>query len=277
MALESVNLESKETSSGRKLFIAIGTAYMRSEELPIRGRLLIYEIIDVVPEIDNPQTCHKFKKVCHTDEKSPVTAITEVNGYVVCSLGAKIIVYSIEDLELTGVAFYDINMFVTSLSSVKSLILASDIAKGVSFLVFQEEPPKLILLGKDYYPMRVHESNMLIHGDRLGFVVTDVNKNMHLMSYDPFNAHSLGGQKLLSLGQIHLGSLITKSIRLKLLSDRSIKVSHSSHSCILAGADGSISIVSPVTEKLYRRLYSLYSRMVTSLQHTAGLNPRGYR
>lgn len=42
-------------------------------------------------------------------------------------------------------------------------------------------------------------------------------------------------------------------------------------------SDGTMSIISPISEKLYRRLYSLYSRMVTSLQHAAGLNPRGYR
>jgi hypothetical protein len=47
--------------------------------------------------------------------------------------------------------------------------------------------------------------------------------------------------------------------------------------CILGSSDGTMSIILPVSEKLYRRLYSLYSRMVTSLQHAAGLNPRGYR
>lgn len=45
--LQVVELESKETASGRKLFIAIGTAYMRSEELTVRGRVRIcdYEVL----------------------------------------------------------------------------------------------------------------------------------------------------------------------------------------------------------------------------------------
>ncbi len=36
-------------------------------------------------------------------------------------------------------------------------------------------------------------------------------------------------------------------------------------------------LVSPVGEKMFKRLYALYSRMVTELQHYAGLNPRGFR
>ena len=45
----------------------------------------------------------------------------------------------------------------------------------------------------------------------------------------------------------------------------------------VGASNGSISVLAPVSEKLYRRLYSLYSRIVTSQQHAAGLNPRGYR
>ncbi|KAJ3087268.1 hypothetical protein HK102_011465 [Quaeritorhiza haematococci] len=41
--------------------------------------------------------------------------------------------------------------------------------------------------------------------------------------------------------------------------------------------DGGILVMTPVTEKLYKRLYALYSRMVNNLQHAAGLNPRGFR
>ena len=45
--------------------------------------------------------------------------------------------YAFEDQELTGVAFFDVSIFITHLVSVKNLILASDITKSVSFLVFQ--------------------------------------------------------------------------------------------------------------------------------------------
>jgi hypothetical protein len=36
-------------------------------------------------------------------------------------------------------------------------------------------------------------------------------------------------------------------------------------------------MVVPIGEKLFKRLYGLYSRMVAHLEHHAGLNPRGFR
>lgn len=41
--------------------------------------------------------------------------------------------------------------------------------------------------------------------------------------------------------------------------------------------NGGISTLFPVSEKIFRRMYGLYSRMVTHLEHYAGLNPRGFR
>ena len=107
---------------------------------------------------------------------------------------------------------------------------------------------------------------------------------------------TLGGQKLMSCGQLHMGTTAAKAVKLRAQSPNEViqygciigipssflvgfkqttKLNHSLNE--LASSDGSLSYVSPVSEKLYRRLYSLYSRMVTGLQHVGGLNPRGFR
>ncbi len=39
LAVQVVELASKENTSGRKLFVAVGTGYLRSEELSCRGRV----------------------------------------------------------------------------------------------------------------------------------------------------------------------------------------------------------------------------------------------
>jgi len=41
--------------------------------------------------------------------------------------------------------------------------------------------------------------------------------------------------------------------------------------------NGSISMVTPITEKTYKRLLLLYGQLVNGLQHVAGLNPRAFR
>lgn len=137
-AAAAVSLQTKETASGRKTYISLGTSYIRGEDLASRGKLYILDIIEVVPEIDNPQTNHKFKHIHKTEVKGPVSAICDVNGYLAASIGQKIIVYEFEKSEkIDGVAFIDTNVMVVSLSAIKGMLLASDVSKSIWFLGFQ--------------------------------------------------------------------------------------------------------------------------------------------
>src|SRR6478735_8369990 len=116
----------------------------------------MYDIIEVVPEPDNPQTNHKFKPVLTEDVKGAVTAMCTVSGHLAACIGSKVIVWSLEDDErLVGVAFIDVQIYVTSMSSIKNFILIGDAQKSIWFLGFQLEPAKLTLLGKDYQSFEV--------------------------------------------------------------------------------------------------------------------------
>jgi cleavage and polyadenylation specificity factor subunit 1 len=82
---------------------------------------------------------------------------------------------------------------------------------------------------------------------------------------------SVGGQKLLRKSDLYLGSSIEKFVKIRKLSDPLQN--------FLIGGDehGGIRLFSPVSEDMFKRLYGLYSKMVTTLRHYAGLNPRGFR
>jgi cleavage and polyadenylation specificity factor subunit 1 len=99
---------------------------------------LIFDVIEVVPEIDNPQTNHKFKLV-HTEEvKGAVTALCACSGHLVSTTGPKVIIYSFEDNEsLVGVAFIDVQTYVTSMVAIKNFILLGDAQKSIWFLGYQ--------------------------------------------------------------------------------------------------------------------------------------------
>ncbi|KAJ3100898.1 Cleavage and polyadenylation specificity factor subunit 1 [Phlyctochytrium planicorne] len=270
LACHAVSLQSKQTTSGRKLFLAVGTGWFRGEDLSVRGRLLLFDIIDVVPEIDNPQTNHKLKSILTQEEKTPVTAI------------AGIILYTFEDGEsLSGVAFIDVNIYVNSVTSVKNMIVVGDVMKSVLFIGFQEEPPQLKLLGKDYYPLQVHSLEYLISDQNTSFVVTDTDGNVHLMNYAPYNIQSELGQKLIRRGEFHTGSRIQNLIRMRKMGHKDARtgtvVLPKQFWNVCGTLDGAISILTPVSEKLYKRAYALYSKMVNSVQYHAGLNPRGFR
>ena len=277
VCVQAVELSSKETATGKKLYVAVGTGFMRSEDLTSRGRLLLYDVIDVVPEPNNPQTNHKFKQVFATEDKSPFSAICAVNGYLLAAVGPKIIMFELEDGELNGTAFLDVNLYVVSMQAVKNLIMVSDISKSVWFVAYQEEPAKLILLGKDLHPMQIFNSEFLIDDGALSMLVCDGEKNLHTMSYMPYNVQSMGGQRLIRRGEMQLGKHVSKMVRLKrkaLIRNETI-VASKQHMVVSGTFEGAIVVTTPVPEKLYRRLYGLYSRMVTNLQHLAGLNPRG--
>ena len=145
-------MESKQTESGRRLLLAVGTGFQRGEDLTTRGRvcllsnyslnlifqLHLYDIIEVVPEIDNPQTNHKFKHLRTQEEKGPVSSICAVEGYILIAIGSKIMMYSFDnDESLTGVAFLDVNFYVARIEAVKNLVMVCDVAKSVQFALFQ--------------------------------------------------------------------------------------------------------------------------------------------
>ncbi|KAJ3053431.1 Cleavage and polyadenylation specificity factor subunit 1 [Rhizophlyctis rosea] len=278
LCMQSVYLDSKETASGKKQFLAIGTGFVRGEDLATRGRIFVYDIIDVVPEPERPQTTHRFKQKFVNEEKGPVTALCNVGRYLVAAIGSKIIIHSFEDDDsLTGVAFLDVNMYVHSICAIKNLILVSDIMKSVWFLGFQEEPPKLVLLGKDYHAMRVYASEFLIDDQMLAFLVGDEEMNLHVLTYAPYNIQSSSGQKLIRRGDFHAGQHVSKLMRVKRAALKGEEGVPKQHLCVFVTLEGGVGLTTPVSEKLYKRMYGLYSRMVNNLQHGAGLNPRGFR
>ncbi|PKC68294.1 hypothetical protein RhiirA1_457369 [Rhizophagus irregularis] len=291
LCIKCVNLQTKSTSSGRKSFIAVGTGFFRGEDVGMRGNVYVFEIIEVVPEPDNPQTNHKYKLLCHEEVKGSVTAICDVKGYLLTCVGPKIFIRAFEDNDrLISVAFIDIQIYGNSVVSVKDYILLGDVYKSVWFLGFQEEPAKLILVGKDYHSLEVSCLNYLIDEPMLYIAVADMDKNIHLFQYAPYNVQSFSGQKLIRRGDFHVGAQVKTMLSMpkkELVRNSPIEqgssryleedTSGSKLLCLCGTLDGSISIVTPIPERMYKRLQLLHSKMVTGIQHVAGLNPKAFR
>ncbi|KAL9551200.1 hypothetical protein MBANPS3_004376 [Mucor bainieri] len=278
-SLQCAALESKQTSTGRKHFMVVGTGVLRGEDTTMRGSIRIFDIIEVVPEPNNPQTNHKFKHLHTEDVKGAVTAMCNVSGHLASCIGSKVIVWSLEDDEsLVGVAFIDVQIYVTSMSAIKNFILLGDAQKSIWFLGFQLEPAKLSLLGKDYQSFEVGCVDFIIDDKSLYLVVGDTSENLDLYQYAPFNLQSFGGQKLMRRGDFHVGSQVQTMVRLPQIekTDKGLEYSRR-HFCLCGTFSGSISVLSPISEKTFKRLSTLYGQLVNNVQHVAGLNPRAYR
>ncbi|KAL6569429.1 hypothetical protein OROMI_013943 [Orobanche minor] len=91
------------------------------------------------------------------------------------------------------------------------------------------------------------------------------------------------GKKLLSRAEFHVGAHITKFLRLQLLhtsADRTTAPGSDKTNrfgLLFGTLEGSIGCIAPVDELTFRRLQSLQKKLVDSICHFAGLNPRSFR
>jgi cleavage and polyadenylation specificity factor subunit 1 len=138
ICLRSVSLSTSQTSSGRKSFVVVGTGINRGEDTMVRGRILVFDIIDVVPEPGRPETNFKMKLLFEKEGKGAITAISSCNGFLATATGNQLFISEFtNDDTLTKIAFFNLETYCISLNSVKNYLLMGDVYKGAWFLAYQ--------------------------------------------------------------------------------------------------------------------------------------------
>ncbi|KAK7718376.1 mRNA cleavage and polyadenylation factor subunit [Diaporthe eres] len=295
--VKALNLEISETTHERSELIVVGTAISRGEDLPIRGRIYVYDVATVIPEPGRPETDKKFKLVAKEDiPRGGVTAISGVGtqGFVLVVHGQKCTVRGLkEDGSLLPVAFMDMSNYVTSVKEIPStgLLAMSDAFKGVWFTGYTEEPYKMMLFGKSNTKLEVLNCEFVPDGKDLFILAVDVDANIHMFQFDPEHPKSLQGHLLLHRTSFNVGAhLPVKSLllpRVPLANSQPQENGHltngntantiSPHTILFASPTGSLATLTSVSETSYRRLSSLMSQLINTLPHPAGLNPKAYR
>ncbi|KAJ9151821.1 Protein cft1 [Pleurostoma richardsiae] len=298
MCIKTLNLEVSESTNERKQLITVGTAISRGEDLPIRGRIHVYDVATVIPEPGKPETDKKLKLVAKEDiPRGAVTALSEVGtqGLMLVAQGQKCMVRGLkEDGTLLPVAFMDMNCYVTSVKELPGtgLCLMSDAFKGVWFTGYTEEPYKMMLFGKSNTSLEVLNADFLPDGRELFIVAADADGNIHILQFDPEHPKSLQGHLLLHRTSFCAGAnLPTTSLLLpRTVPPQSPLAQQENgttngedtstlppHVLLLASPTGALASLTALPENSYRRLSSLASQLATSLPHAAALNPKAYR
>ncbi|GAA5916679.1 hypothetical protein JCM5296_000765 [Sporobolomyces johnsonii] len=273
--VKSVSLASKSTAAGVRDFIAVGTTVYRGEDLAARGGIYIFEVVPINAHPATPRLDHQLKLRFFEDTKSVVGNICDLNGYLFLSMGQKLYARAFEQDEvLLAVGFLDVGVHVTSLQAMKNFLLIGDAMQSVALVAFQEDPYKLVFLGRDYRPSRVSNANFLVNDGKVAFVTGDDKGVLRLFEYDPTNIASHAGQRLLCRTEYHAGS---ESIATMLFAKRMANEDPKQNGILYGGIDGSLYTLVPVRDAVFRRLQSLQTTMSRHVLHFGGLNPRGYR
>lgn len=298
LSVKVLNLEISEETHERKDLVVVGTAIVKGENITTRGNLYLFDVVDVVPEPEVPETDLKLKLITKEDVRGAVSAISGVGsqGFVLAAQGQKCMVRGLkEDMSILPVAFLDMRYYVHVAKELPGtgLCILGDAFSGLWLVGYSEEPYKLQILGRDLENPAVVAAEFLPDGKQLYVISADEDGNLRVLQYDPENPKTERGSKLLLRSTFHTGMLPT-TMTLMPPSQRS--TSHSTHSdmmdldapssdssqqILLTSQSGSISLLTPLSEGAYRRLSTLQNILLAGTldarSHFASLNPRAYR
>ncbi len=149
LCIKTLNLEVSETTHQRKDLIAVGTSIVQGEDLATKGNIRIFEVINVVPDPERPETNKRLKLIVKDEVKGAVSAVSTLGtqGFLLMAQGQKCMVRGLkEDGTLLPVAFMDMQCYVTALKNLPNtgMLLMSDAFKGVWFSGYTVSLSRLI-------------------------------------------------------------------------------------------------------------------------------------
>nr|POE94812.1 protein cft1 [Quercus suber] len=296
-SLKVMKLEYSEQTHEQRYYVVVGTDAQRGEDMPAKGAVTVFDIIEVVPEPERPESGLKLHTFAREETKGAVTAVESFPGGLVGIVqGQKVMIRGLkEDGSCLPVAFLDALCHMTTLKSLgrSGLWLLGDVCKGLWFGGYTQEPYKLTPLGKSQTQMEVMVAEFLPFDQNLFIVIVDADTNMHVLQYDPENPRSMSGTRLLERSTFHLGhfptSLTLVPSTLAPFTQQNLSNGHDEasgvegsespqfHHVLTTTQTGSIGLVTALDETTYRRLGALQTQLSSMLEHAAGLNPRAFR
>lgn len=292
--MQVMPLEVSEQTHDQELRIVVATAAQRGEDMPAKGAVTVFDVLDVVPEPDVPESGYKLHVAAREEARGAITALAPFRGgFIGTAQGQKIMIRGLkEDGSCLPVAFLDAQCHTHTIKTLgsKGMWLIGDAWKGLWFGGWTEEPYKLTILGRSPKTrMEVMAADFLPFGKTLHLLIMDANCNLQVLQYDPENLETQNGMRLLHKSTFHVGHLVTKMALLPstispthqdqpmMNGDEDAEPPQTLFQALTTSMTGSIGLITPLEESAYRRLSQLQGHLTGILEHTGGLNPRAFR
>lgn len=266
-----IQLNSK-TRRKRELVI-IGSSFVKEEDQPSTGCLLVLDITEVVAEPGKPDSNFKFKQLFEEEIRGSVNAVCEISGRFMIGQSSKALVRDMqEDNSAVPVAFLDMPVFITDAKSFSNLMIIGDSMQGFTFVGFDAEPYRMIVLGKSTSKFQVMNLEFLVNNGNINFIVTDRQNHLHVLRYAPDEANSLSGQRLVHCNSFNM---FTTNNYMKLVR-KHVEFGSKTSNYIALGCqtDGSIFRMIPLNEASYRRFYLVQQQLLDHEIPLAGFNTK---
>lgn len=257
----------------KREFVVIGSSYVKDEDQPSTGSIIVLDVTAVVSEPGKPDANFKFSEIFKEEIRGSVTKVCEISGRFMVSQSSKVLIRDMqEDNSAVPVAFLDMPIYITDAKSFSNLMIVGDAMQGFTFVGFDAEPYRMVVLGKSTSNFQVMCLEFIVNNGDANFLVSDRRGMLHVLKFAPDEPNSLSGQRLVHCNTFNLFALNTC---LKLIT-KNCEFNPNTDSFIAVGSqtDGSLFRMIPIDESAYRRLYLVQQQMIEKAVPIAGLNPR---
>eukprot|EP00831_Metopus_contortus_P014336 TRINITY_DN15934_c0_g1_i1.p1 TRINITY_DN15934_c0_g1~~TRINITY_DN15934_c0_g1_i1.p1 ORF type:complete len:298 (+),score=37.29 TRINITY_DN15934_c0_g1_i1:137-1030(+) len=203
-----------------------------------------------------------------------VTSIRNLNGNILASIGPRVLVFQYEDKtsNLRLLAEYEGKLYTTVLSSLANFIITGDYIRNISFLHYKEEYMEILrkkdleILSVENSPHSVTAIEFWIDETRpeqkeIGILTCDSNSIVRIFVYNK-------EKKSLDLSaEINLSDTVSKFLRINPESQTIYYVTY----------EGSLGYLIPISDKAYKRLYTLNEFLIDALPVKGACSMRSFR
>jgi len=274
--MSSFQMEENEIICDLKLilknFLVVCTSFPEGEDKFVKGRVLVYSLVDIVPDPLYPHLYKKLKLISSESFKNSCLFCEEVRGLLALCIGTRLMIYELNiNTGLTAVGRNEIALLSTSLFVCKNMIAVSDIFEGIYFFFLRpRDPLKLHLLGRSFHLKNIRSIQGLTYSsgisltDHLSLLAYDKSGCIYIYTFSPYHPASNGGSKLIKRAAINTKLRYPLWLSKCHQFDPNLSIFISSN------------IIIAVKTIEVKRIQALHSCISNIIDNSCGINPKNY-